>query len=157
MHQSGNEYLRPRLGYFLLSQTQFLDKRTVTGDILGSEVFQQVSSLTNHTEKTAVAVEVLLVDLQMLGQGVDTVGQNGYLYLGRTGITLVRLVLVNDLLLDFLLHFLFTFLKNFERRILSKRQVMRRMAPWARQISASREKAEHFDYTTTFLICKEEK
>jgi hypothetical protein len=142
------------LGYFLLSQTQFLDKRTVTGDILGSEVFQQVSSLTNHTEKTAVAVEVFFVDLQMLGQGVDTVGQNGYLYLGRTGVTLVRLVLVNDLLLDFLLHFLFTFLKIFERRILSKRQVMRRMAPWARQISVSREKAEHCDYTTSFPICK---
>ena len=111
MHQSGNDQIvRPHFGYALLSQTQLLDDRTVTLDILGCEVLEQTSSMTNHTEQTSVAVEVLFVELQMLGQGVDAVGEYGDLNLRGTGIALVHLVLLDDLLLDFLLHFLFTFL-----------------------------------------------
>ena len=157
MHQSGNEKTPSRLGYFLLSQTQFLDERTVTGDIFGSEVFEQASSLTNHTEQTAGAVEVLLVDLQMLGQGVDTVGKNGYLYLGRTGVAFVGLVLINDLLLDFLLHdvspFKFFIFAIFTAGGMVNRRVARRRA----KVPANREKAEHRHYNTNFSICKEEK
>lgn len=60
--------------------------------------------MTNHLQKTAAAVVILLVCLQMLVQGVDAVGQNGDLYFGRTGVTLVGLVLLDNLLLDFLFH-----------------------------------------------------
>lgn len=55
--------------------------------------------MADHLVKTAAAVVVLLVGLQMLGQAVDAVGQNGDLYLRGTGVTLVDGVLGNDCLL----------------------------------------------------------
>ena len=55
--------------------------------------------MADHLEQTAAAVVVLLVGLQMLGQAVDAVGQNGDLYLRGTGVTLVDGVLGNDCLL----------------------------------------------------------
>ena len=77
--------------------------------------------MTNHLQKSATAVVVLLVQLQMLVQTVDAVGQNGDLYLGRTGVTFVGLVLLGDLLLDFLFHDIH--LKNIVSRRETKKSV----------------------------------
>ncbi len=100
----------------LLSQAKLADDRAVTLDVVLLQVVQQTSSATDHLLQTAAAVEVLLVSLEVLGQVSDTVGQDSNLYLGRTGITLVGSVLLDDVELCVFLHgffhlslFLFTF------------------------------------------------
>ena len=89
----------------LLTQTELLDDRAVTLDIVLLEVCEEVSSVTDHLEKAATAVVVLVVRLHVFSQVVDTVGQKCDLYFGRTGIAFVNSVLFNDGLLGVLVHF----------------------------------------------------
>lgn len=88
----------------LLSQTELFDDGTVTGDVLLLEIVEKVSSVTDHLQKASSRVMVVVVGAQMLGERVDTGGQNGDLNLGRTGVAFVRMVLFDDLLLNFFLH-----------------------------------------------------
>ena len=88
----------------LLSQSELADDRTVTLDVSLLQIVQKVSSVTDHLLQTAAAVEVLLVGLQVLGQVVDTVGEDRDLNLGRTGVSFVSCVLLNDAELFFFLH-----------------------------------------------------
>ena len=67
--------------------------------------------MADHLQKTAAAVVILLVHLQMLGQAVDTVGQNSDLNFGGAGVALVSGLLGNDGLLFLGGHGFFTFLK----------------------------------------------
>jgi len=97
----------------LLSQVQLLDDGTVAVDVYLLEVTEEITSVTDHLEQTAAAVVVLHVGLQVLGQAVDAVGQNGNLNLGRTGVTLVDGVLSNDSLLFLVGHGFFTFQNKF--------------------------------------------
>ena len=90
--------------WVLLSDAELFDDRTVAVDILLDEVVEKVSSVTYHFQKTAAGMMVVLVVFEVLGKGVDTVCENGNLYLGRTGITLMRLVFINNLLFDVLLN-----------------------------------------------------
>ena len=95
----------------LFTQTELFDDSSVTRDVLLLKVAEKVSSLTNHLKKTSVAVMVLRVVLKMSVEGVDTVGEDSDLHLGRTGISLGELVLCDDLLLNFFgNHGFFTFL-----------------------------------------------
>lgn len=88
----------------LLTQTELLDDRTVTSDIGLLEVCEKVSSVTDHLEKAATAVVILVVRLHVFGQIVDAVGQECNLNLGRTGVSLVHCVLLDDSLLCVLVH-----------------------------------------------------
>ena len=88
-----------RAPMLLLTQVQLLDDRAVTLDIDLLQVAQQVASVTNHLQHAAAAVMVLVVSLEVLGQGVDAMGKDRDLYLGRTGVALVGGVLRNDSLL----------------------------------------------------------
>jgi len=83
----------------LLSQVQLFDDRAVTLDIGLLQVAQKVSSVTDHLQKAAAAVVVLVIGLQMLGEVVDSVGQKRDLNLGRTGVALVGSILLNNCLL----------------------------------------------------------
>ena len=94
----------------LFAQTELFDDSSVTRDVLLLKVAEKISSLTNHLKKTSVAVMVLGVVLKMSVEGVDTVGEDSDLHLGRTGISLGELVLCDDLLLNFFgNHGFFTF------------------------------------------------
>ena len=64
--------------------------------------------MTDHLEKSAAAVMILVVGLEMLGQVVDPVGKDRDLYLGGTGVTLVGGVLFDNALFDFCCHDVFT-------------------------------------------------
>ena len=88
----------------LLSQSQLADDRTVTLDVSLLQIVQKVSSVTDHLLKTAAAVEVLLVDFQVLGQVSDAAGEDRDLNLGRTGVSLVGCVLLDEAELFFFLH-----------------------------------------------------
>ena len=94
----------------LLSQSELTDDCTVTLNVNLLEVVEQVSSVTDHLLQTAAAVEVLLVGLQVLGQVVDTGSQNGNLYFGRTGVSFVGCVLLDQSEFCVFLHGFFTFL-----------------------------------------------
>ncbi len=83
----------------LLSDVQLLDDSAVTLDIDLLKVCEKVSSVTDHLEKSAAAVVVLVVSLEVLGESVDAIGKDRDLNLGRTGVALVGLVLVDDCLL----------------------------------------------------------
>lgn len=107
----------------LLSQAELADDRAVTLDVVLLQVVQQTSSVTNHLLQTAAAVEILLVSLEVLGQVSDAVGQDSNLYLGRTCVTLVGSVLLNDVEFCFFLHGFFTFQKIFIYVSLSNRWV----------------------------------
>ena len=95
--------------HFLLSQTQLADDRAITLDVNLLQVVQKVSSVTDHLLKTAAAVEVLLVGLQVLGQVCDAVGEDRDLNLGRARVSLVGCVLLNQSELFVFLHGFFTF------------------------------------------------
>ena len=109
--------------FALLSQAELADDRAVTLDVVLLQVVQQTSSLTDHLLETATAVEVLLVDFQVLGQVSDAVGQNSNLYLRRTCVALVSSILRDDVVFEFLLHGIFTFQKIFIYVSLSNRWV----------------------------------
>ena len=91
----------------LLSQSQLADDRTVTLDVSLLQVVQKVSSVTDHLLKTAAAVEILLVGSQVLGQVSDAAGEDCDLNLGRTGVSFVGCVLLDQAELFFFLHWFF--------------------------------------------------
>ena len=90
----------------LLTDIQFCDNRAVAIDILFHQIIQQASSLTDHLQKTSSGMEVLFVDLQMLGQVVDPFGQDRDLNLGRTGVGLVDPVGIDDSGFNLFQHFI---------------------------------------------------
>ena len=92
----------------LLSEVQLFDDRAVTLDIGLLQVAKKVSSVTNHLQKSAAAVVILVISLEVLSQIVDSVSQKRDLYLRRTGITLMSSVLLNNCLLFVFHHDLFS-------------------------------------------------
>ena len=102
--------LRPTESNKLLSESQLLNDFTISLDILLRKIVEQVLSVTNHTEQTSLRVEVLRILLHVLGEGVDAVGEDRNLYLGRAGVSLIDLIGLNELLLKLLIHVFFTFL-----------------------------------------------
>ena len=85
--------------FALLSEVQLVDDRAVTLDVGLLEVAEKVSSVADHLLKSAAAVVVLVVGLEVLGEVLDSVGKKRDLYLGRTCVTLVGSVLFNNCLL----------------------------------------------------------
>ena len=88
----------------LLSEIQLLDDRTVALDVGLLEVAEKISSVADHLKKSAAAVVVLVIVLEVFSQIVDSVGQKRDLYLGRTRVALVSSVLLNNCLLFVLQH-----------------------------------------------------
>ena len=60
--------------------------------------------MTNHLVKTAAAVMVLLVCLEVLGKSLYSAGEDSDLYLGRPCVAFVDLVRVDNFLLLFFCH-----------------------------------------------------
>ena len=76
----------------LLTDTQLLDGSSVSLDVLALEVSEEVSSLTYHLQQASSGVMILLVNLQMLGEVIDPLGEDSDLNLGRTGVGVVSSV-----------------------------------------------------------------
>jgi len=81
---------------FLFAQTQFSQDSTITLDVLLFEVVEQAAALTNHLEQTTTGVVILLVELEVLVEVVDALGQQSDLNLGGTGVALVAFELFDD-------------------------------------------------------------
>ena len=85
----------------LLSDAELCDAGSVTLDVLLGEVVEQVAALTDHFEKAAAGMVVLLVDLEVFGELVDALGENGDLNLRRTGVGLMGAVCLDNCLFLF--------------------------------------------------------
>src|ERR1041385_819694 len=86
----------------LAAKSQVLHHLSVAFDLGGFEVVQQSPALSDHAEQAATRRVVALVDFEVLGEVVDLLGEQGDLYLRRTGIALVRLEFLDDAQLLFL-------------------------------------------------------
>ena len=89
--------------WILLSESELFDDSAVTSDVLVLEILEKVTSLTYHLEQSATAVVVLLVDLEMLCEFIDSLGENSDLNLGRTCVAFVGCISCDDFLLNFFL------------------------------------------------------
>ena len=61
----------------LLTDAQLGNDSTVTLDVLSHQIVQHLAALTDHLQQAAAGVVVLLVDLQVLGELVDTGSEDG--------------------------------------------------------------------------------
>ena len=86
----------------LLTDAEFGDDRTVPLDIGFLQIVEQAAAMTDHLQKTAAAVMILRVLFEMLVEGVDPVGQDRDLDLGRSGVALMDGILFDDVRLFFL-------------------------------------------------------
>ena len=68
----------------LATQAKFLDNRTVTRDVLVCEVVQQLTTLANQIDQSALRVEVLPIFLEVLRKMSDAEGEHGDLPFWRT-------------------------------------------------------------------------
>jgi hypothetical protein len=84
-------------GRLLASQAEALDQALVACRVFSVEVVQQAPALTDHSEQSAAGVVVLLVDLEVLGEFVDTRSEKRHLDLGRSCVLLVLSMGLNDL------------------------------------------------------------
>ena len=78
----------------LATQSQFCNQGPVTLHVLFLEVPKQSPTLSDHHEKTSPTVMILFVDLQMLGEVIDTLSQQRDLNLRRTGVRGMRAIFV---------------------------------------------------------------
>ena len=78
---------------------QLGDDGAVPLDVHLLEVAEEVAPMSYHLQKSPAAVVILHVGSQMLGQGVDAVGQDSDLDFRRAGVTLMDGVLRDDSLL----------------------------------------------------------
>lgn len=83
----------------LLTQTQALFDLSVTLRIFVFQVRQMATALSNQLEQATTRVFVLFMYLEMLNQLIDPGGQERDLYLGRTGIRRMNLMLFDYRLL----------------------------------------------------------
>ena len=65
----------------VVAECRALDELTVLDDVVLLDVGEETTTLTNEHEQTTTGVEVLLVGLHVLGQLLDTLGQDGDLNL----------------------------------------------------------------------------
>ena len=86
------------MGDRFLSDAQLFADGAIARDVLFDQIVEQTAALADHLEQTAAAVVVVLVDLEMLVEMVDALGQNGDLHLGRAGIGFVDTVGLNEFL-----------------------------------------------------------
>ena len=103
----------------LLSEVQLFDDRAVTLDIGLLQVAEKVSSVTDHLQKAATAVVILVISLEVLGQILDSVSQKRDLYLRRTCVAFVSLVLFDDSCLFCLCNHGFHLIKKYLHSVIS--------------------------------------
>jgi len=70
----------------LPAQLELLGKLVVTIRVCIVEIIQETTALSDHLEQATTGAVILLVDLQVLGQLVDALGQERNLNVGRTGV-----------------------------------------------------------------------
>ena len=86
----------PPIDALLLTDAQLCNDGAITVDVLLCKIVEQAAALTDHHEQATAGMVVVLVLTQVLGQLVDTGGEDGDLDLGGAGVALMGRVLVDD-------------------------------------------------------------
>jgi hypothetical protein len=80
----------------LSAESQRFDDGPVALNVVVFNVVEQTSPTADQHEQSAAGVVVLGVDLQMLGEILDAMGQQTDLYLRATGVAVMQLILFNQ-------------------------------------------------------------
>jgi len=83
----------------LATEAELVDQRAVMLDVAILHVVQHAPATPDHHQKSTTTVMVLGMRLQMLGQAVDAIRQEGNLHIGRPRVGGVRAVRGDDLAL----------------------------------------------------------
>src|SRR5690242_12692295 len=83
----------------LATQTETIDQRAITLDVVVLQVVEQTTALADEQQQATTAVVVVLVLLEVLGQMRDPAGQEGNLHLRGAGVAVAERVLLDDLCL----------------------------------------------------------
>ena len=86
----------------LLTQPEFADHREIPLPLRLAEIFEQIAALGDQLEQPATAGKILLVSSHVLGQFVDSGGEQRDLHFRRPGVAFSSLVLTDELSLFFL-------------------------------------------------------
>ena len=81
----------------LLTQTESLNQCTIAIDVLVVEILQELAATTYHHGQRTSGAKVLVVLLQVLGEVLNTIGEQGYLTLDRTRVLGVLAILGENL------------------------------------------------------------
>ena len=73
----------------LLAQVQLLEKLLILGEVVTLDVVEQFTTTGRHLQQATATVEVLAVSAKMLGQVIDSSGEDRDLDFGRSGILIV--------------------------------------------------------------------
>jgi hypothetical protein len=87
--------------WFLTTNTQFLDHRTITFDALAFEIIEQTATLADDLEKATTGVVVFLVSAEMFRQIGDALREEGNLHFRGTRVILMGFEFFNDFLFAF--------------------------------------------------------
>src|SRR6185503_8063859 len=80
----------------LLAQVEATDERAVALDVVPLQVIELPAALRDELEQTTPRVVVLLVGLEVLGERIDTLAEDGDLHFGRARVRLVGAVALDD-------------------------------------------------------------
>ncbi len=83
----------------LVPKAKLFDEGSVRRQIASLEISEQPAAGPDHLQQTAAAVMVLGVGPKMIGEGVDSLGEQRNLHFGRAGVAFVGLVLGRNRLL----------------------------------------------------------
>ena len=75
----------------LMAQLQLLRDRLIAFDVRVVEIIQQTTALADHHQQPATRAVIFLVALQVFGQMVDPLRQQGNLHVCRTSVSFVQL------------------------------------------------------------------
>jgi hypothetical protein len=85
----------------LLADTERLDDRSITVEVLLFEVVEEATALADQHEQAAARMMVLRVNLEVLGQVRDSLREQRDLHFGRARVTGFASEFLNDLGLTF--------------------------------------------------------
>ncbi len=80
----------------VVADAELLDEGTVTLDVAFLDVGEQTATLTDEHHQTTAGMVILLVDLQVLGEVADALGEDGDLNIGIAGVLLVSAELLDQ-------------------------------------------------------------
>lgn len=86
----------PRSAY-LPPDPELLDQSAIAPHVVPAQVVEQPSPLPDQEEEATAGVMILLIHLEVLGELLDPLREDGDLDLRRTCVSLVELVLADDL------------------------------------------------------------
>lgn len=88
----------------LLAQLELLRECEIAVVIRGLQVIQQPAALADHDQQAAARAVILEIGLEMAGEVIDALGEQGNLHVGGAGVLGVNLVVGDDLLLKLCFH-----------------------------------------------------